>query len=63
MNVAIVVGYAHLVIIPRPEQAGHMNSTSRNKPSNVYHEFSQNKDFGVDALCLSTAEWFLALGL
>ena len=50
-----MVGYVYLVIIPRPEQADRMNSTLSNEPSNVYHGFSQNKDFGVDALCLSMA--------
>ena len=55
-NVTIVVGYAYLVIILRPEQADCMNSTLSNEPSNVYHGFSQNKEFGVDALCLSTAD-------
>ena len=38
-----------------------LNSTSNNEPSNVYREFSQNKDFGVYALCLSTAALSLAL--
>ena len=55
-TVTIVMGYAYVVITPRSEQADLMNSTLRNEPSNAYHKFSQNKDFGVDALCLSTAQ-------
>ena len=34
-----------------------MNSTSGHEPSNVQNGFSQNRDFGFDALCLSTADF------
>ena len=63
-NATIVVGYAYLVIIPRPEQADRMNSTSSNEPSNIYHGFSQNKDLRANALCLSTTDmmWFASYG-
>ena len=60
-NVTLVVGYAYLLIIPRPEQADRMNSTSSNAHLNIYHGYSQSKGFGVDALCLSTAEFVLRL--
>ena len=38
-----------------------LNYTSSHEPSNVYRGFSQNKDFGVDTFCLSTAALSIAL--
>ena len=38
-----MVGCAYLVIIPMPEQADSMNSTSSNEPSNVYYGLTSQK--------------------